>query len=47
MRTLDCNYEILNPIIVSGDNCYVIDENGKRYVDFESGVWCTLALQSG
>ena len=41
MKTLDCNYEVLNPAIVSSDNCYVIDENGKRYVDFEAGVWCT------
>lgn len=41
MKTLNCNYEILNPAIISSDNCYVIDENGKRYVDFESGVWCT------
>lgn len=32
---------MLNPNIISSDNCYVTDENGKRYVDFESGVWCT------
>jgi len=31
---------MLNPNIVSSDNCYVVDENGKRYVDFEAGVWC-------
>lgn len=41
MKTLNCNYEMFNPTIISSDNCYVTDENGKRYVDFESGVWCT------
>lgn len=41
MRTLNCIYEMFNPTIVSSDNCYVTDESGKRYVDFESGVWCT------
>lgn len=41
MKTLNCNYEMLNPTIVSSDNCYVIDDKGKTYVDFESGVWCT------
>ena len=40
MKTLNCHYEMLNPNIVSSDNCYVVDENGKSYVDFESGVWC-------
>ncbi len=39
MKTLNCNYEMFNPNIVSSDNCYVIDEEGKRYLDFESGVW--------
>ena len=41
MKILNCNYEMLNPTIVSSENCYVIDENGKKYVDFEAGVWCT------
>lgn len=41
VKTLRCNYEMLNPTIVSGDNCYVIDEKGRKYLDFESGVWCT------
>ena len=30
---------MFNPTIVSSDNCYVIDESGKRYIDFEAGVW--------
>ena len=41
MKILNCNYEMLNPTIVLSENCYVIDENGKKYVDFEAGVWCT------
>jgi len=40
MKVLNCNYELLIPNIVSSDNCYLFDEAGKRYVDFESGVWC-------
>ena len=31
---------MLNPNIIASENCCVIDENGKRYVDFEAGVWC-------
>lgn len=27
--------------IVESDDCYVIDSEGKRFVDLESGVWCT------
>lgn len=27
--------------IIHSDNCFVFDENGKRLVDLESGVWCT------
>ncbi len=41
MKTLNCNYEMLNPSIMESDNCWIIDETGKKYVDFESGVWCT------
>jgi len=40
VNRLNCNYKMLNPDIVSSDNCYVFDKNGKRYVDFEAGVWC-------
>ncbi|MCL2199307.1 MAG: aspartate aminotransferase family protein [Defluviitaleaceae bacterium] len=39
MKTLKCNYEMYNPNIVASENCHVIDENGKKYVDFEAGVW--------
>jgi acetylornithine/N-succinyldiaminopimelate aminotransferase len=27
--------------IVDSDNCFLFDSNGKRFVDLESGVWCT------
>jgi len=32
---------VLLPDIVRAENCYLFDEDGKRYVDLESGVWCT------
>jgi len=34
-------HELLIPDIVKAENCYLYDSVGKRYVDFESGVWCT------
>ena len=27
---------------VRGENCYLYDEQGDRYVDFESGIWSTV-----
>ena len=39
MNILNCNFEMFNPAITSSENCCVIDKNGKRYVDFEAGVW--------
>jgi len=35
-------HEILRTDIVRGSNCYLYDANGNKYVDFESGVWCTV-----
>jgi len=29
------------PNIVRAENCSLFDDDGKRYVDMESGVWCT------
>lgn len=26
--------------IVDGEGCFFIDENGKKYLDMESGIWC-------
>jgi acetylornithine/N-succinyldiaminopimelate aminotransferase len=28
--------------IVRGENCCLYDKNDKRYVDFESGIWCAV-----
>ncbi len=27
--------------IVKAENCYIHDSKGKRYIDLESGIWCT------
>jgi len=27
--------------IIDSENCYVYDAQGKKYIDLESGVWCT------
>ncbi|KPK98015.1 MAG: hypothetical protein AMJ90_10065 [candidate division Zixibacteria bacterium SM23_73_2] len=35
-------HEFLKDDIVRGDNCYLYDKNNRRYVDFESGIWCTV-----
>jgi len=32
---------MFNPTIVSSGGCCVTDESGKKYIDFEAGVWCT------
>jgi len=34
-------HELVLSDIVRGENCYLYDLKGKRYVDLESGVWCT------
>lgn len=34
-------YEVPLRDIVRAENCYLYDSEGKRYVDLESGVWCT------
>jgi len=34
-------HEITLPDIVRAENSYVFDAAGNRYVDLESGVWCT------
>jgi len=39
---LDCTgHELKVPNIVRSDGVYLFDADGKRYVDLESGVWCT------
>ena len=34
-------HELKVPNIVDSEGVYLFDENGKRYMDLESGVWCT------
>lgn len=34
-------HELLVKDIVRADNCDLFDSDGRRYVDLESGVWCT------
>jgi len=34
-------HELLLPDIVRTENCSLYDSKGRRYVDLESGVWCT------
>jgi acetylornithine/N-succinyldiaminopimelate aminotransferase len=34
-------HELLLKDIVRAENCHLFDSTGKRYVDLESGVWCT------
>lgn len=34
-------HELILTDIVRADNCYLYSATGKRYVDLESGVWCT------
>lgn len=34
-------HDIIKTNFVRGENCYLDDDQGKRYVDFESGIWCT------
>ena len=34
-------HELKIPNIVDAQGVYLYDENGKRYMDLESGVWCT------
>ena len=43
---MDClfrypGYELSLKDIVRAENCYLYDADGSRYVDLESGVWCT------
>ena len=40
LNTLNCNYELFARNIVSSENCCLVDDQGKQYIDFESGVWC-------
>jgi acetylornithine aminotransferase len=39
-HVLKC-HEIVKTDFVRGENCSLYDTEGKRYIDFESGTWCT------
>jgi acetylornithine/N-succinyldiaminopimelate aminotransferase len=41
-HVLRCSgYELVKADMVQAQDCYLYDVHGKRYVDFEAGVWCT------
>ncbi|MFB6341968.1 aspartate aminotransferase family protein [Saccharicrinis sp. FJH62] len=33
-------YSCSDKLIVKSKDCYLFDSDGKKYIDFESGVWC-------
>jgi acetylornithine aminotransferase len=35
-------HELKIPNVVDSEGVYLFDENGRRYMDLESGVWCTV-----
>jgi len=35
------SHEIFKTNFVHGQNCHLYDSDGKKYIDFESGIWCT------
>jgi len=35
-------YDIYDSYIVRGENCYLYDEQGRKIIDFEAGVWSTV-----
>ena len=34
-------HKLTLPNIIKGEGCYLYDDKNKKYVDMESGVWCT------
>ncbi|WP_136810753.1 aspartate aminotransferase family protein [Desulfosediminicola flagellatus] len=41
MNNILQSHEIFKTDFVRAENCYLYDKDGKQYVDFESGIWCT------
>lgn len=35
-------HEIIKEDFVRGDNCYLYDISGNKYIDLEAGIWCTV-----
>jgi len=41
-HVLRCSgYDLVKTDIVRAQDCDLVDAHGKRYIDFEAGVWCT------
>ena len=36
------SHEIIKNDFVRGENCHLYDQQGKKFVDFESGIWSTV-----
>lgn len=34
-------HEIVKTDFVRAEDCYLYDSTGRRYIDFEAGIWCT------
>ncbi len=34
-------HDIFKTNFLRGENCYLYDDQGRQYLDFESGIWCT------
>jgi acetylornithine/N-succinyldiaminopimelate aminotransferase len=34
-------HDIVITNFVRSENCYLYDDQGKQYIDFKSGIWCT------
>jgi acetylornithine/N-succinyldiaminopimelate aminotransferase len=41
MKHILKSHEILKTDFVRAKGCYLFDSQGKRFIDFESGIWCT------
>ncbi len=39
-------HKLILPKIIKGEGCYLYDDKNQKYVDMESGVWCTIPIFS-
>ena len=42
MTHILASHDIVKTDFVRGENCYLYDAAGRRYVEFESGIWCAV-----
>jgi len=42
MNHLLKSHDIVKTDFTHGNNCYLYDSLGEQYIDFESGIWCTI-----